>query len=66
MLSGNNGIPNKINFDKSGANDAVIQLYNQVSSSRIKIRKCIYLNILNDSAFEAVAKDATGMFGVRS
>ena len=37
---GNNGVPNKINIEKSGTNTAGIQLYNQVTSGKIQIRQC--------------------------
>ena len=46
---GNNGMPTKINIDKSGANTAAINMYNDVSGTEIEIRQCKYLNILNDS-----------------
>ena len=41
---GNNGVPDKINVDKSGANTAGINLYNQIESTSIEIRRCKYLN----------------------
>lgn len=40
----NNGKPELINIDKSGANTSAIKLYNRRNQSRIKIRKCKYLN----------------------
>jgi len=39
-----NGKPGLINIDKSGANKAAINDYNQESNTRIKIRQCKYLN----------------------
>ena len=40
----NNGMPELINIDESGANSAAIKLYNRRSYSNIKIRQCKYLN----------------------
>jgi putative transposase len=40
----NNGVLDKINIDKSGANTAGINLYNQIESTNIEIRRCKYLN----------------------
>lgn len=39
-----NGRPELINIDKSGANSSAIKLYNRRNCSRIKIRQCKYLN----------------------
>jgi putative transposase len=40
----NNGEPEKINIDKSGANTAGIKAINEESGSSIEIRQCKYLN----------------------
>jgi len=43
----NNGKPRVINIDKSGSNSGAIQVYNKralATKSRIKVRKCKYLN----------------------
>lgn len=40
----NNGKPEIINIDKSGANTSAIKVYNKRSYSNIKIRQCKYLN----------------------
>ena len=40
----NNGKPELINIDKSGANKSAIKLYNRRNYSRIVIRQCKYLN----------------------
>ena len=40
----NNGKPELINIDKSGANTSAIKLYNRRNHSTIKIRQCKYLN----------------------
>ncbi len=39
-----NGRPELINIDKSGANTAAIKLYNRRNYTTIKIRQCKYLN----------------------
>ncbi len=39
-----NGRPSLINIDKSGANNAAINDYNQENNTRIRIRQCKYLN----------------------
>ena len=40
----NNGTPEKINIDKSGANTAAIEAYNEEAGKAIVIRQCKYLN----------------------
>ena len=40
----NNGIPEKINIDKSGANKAAIEEYNRENGTSIEIRQVKYLN----------------------
>jgi putative transposase len=40
----NNGCPNVINIDKSGANKEAIKTYNKRCIKRIRIRQCEYLN----------------------
>lgn len=40
----NNGKPELINIDKSGANTSAINVYNRRNFSKIKIRQCKYLN----------------------
>ena len=40
----NNGTPELINIDKSGANTSGIKVYNKRNHSRIKIRQCKYMN----------------------
>ena len=40
----NNGRPELINIDKSGANTSAIKVYNRRNFSKIKIRQCKYLN----------------------
>ena len=40
----NNGVPEKINIDKSGANTAAITAVNEELGTSIEIRQCKYLN----------------------
>lgn len=40
----NNGKPENINIDKSGANKQAIRVYNRRSFSKINILQCKYLN----------------------
>jgi len=42
--SGRNGKPGLVNIDKSGANKAGINQYNDANNRRAKIRQCKYLN----------------------
>ena len=39
-----NGVPEIINIDKSGANTSAIRVYNKRAYSKIEIRQCKYLN----------------------
>src|SRR3954469_11026743 len=39
-----NGCPEVVNIDKSGANKAAIKTYNKRTFSKIRIRQCKYLN----------------------
>ncbi len=41
-----NGKPELINIDKSGANSSAIKLYNRRNCSLIKIEQCKYLNTI--------------------
>jgi putative transposase len=47
----NNGKPTVINIDKSGANSGAIRVYNKralAAKSRVKIRKCKYVNNMSN------------------
>jgi putative transposase len=39
-----NGLPEKINIDKSGSNSEGIAKYNEINGANIEIRQCKYLN----------------------
>ena len=52
----NNGKPELINIDKSGANKHAIRVYNKRSLSKIKIRQCKYLNNIMEQDHRFVKK----------
>jgi putative transposase len=59
----------KINIDKSGANTAGINLYNQIESTNIEIRRCKYLNNIVEGDHFGLMRSltsATGFKGMRS
>jgi len=52
----NNGKPELINIDKSGANTHAIRIYNKRSFSKIEIRQCKYLNNIVEQDHRFVKK----------
>ena len=62
---GNNGVPKKINIDKSGANTAGIQLYNDLSKTNIEIRQCKYLNNRVEGDHYGLKKCLTSVTGFK-
>jgi len=52
----NNGKPELINIDKSGANKHAIRVYNKRSLSKIKVRQCKYLNNIIEQDHRFVKK----------
>jgi putative transposase len=63
---GTNGIPEKINIDKSGANTAGIKDYNTENASSIEIRQCKYLNNIIESDHRKVKQITNPMMGFQS
>jgi putative transposase len=77
----NNGKPDIINIDKSGANKTAIKTYNKRTCSKITIRQCKYLNnrvegdhrfvkwrtqnMLGFKSFESASRTLTGIEIVR-
>ncbi len=55
----NNGKPELINIDKSGANEHTIRVNNKRSLSKIKIRQCRYLNNIIEQDHRSVKKRIT-------
>ncbi len=62
---GNNGIPEKINIDRSGANTAGISLYNHLASTNIEIRRCKYLNNIVEGDHFGLKKTLTSVKGFK-
>jgi putative transposase len=62
---GNNGVPDIINIDKSGANTAGINLYNQIESSSIEIRRCKYLNNIVEGDHFGLKRTLTSVTGFK-
>ncbi len=52
----NNGKPELISIDKSGANKHAIRVYNKRSLSKIKVRQCKYLNNIIEQDHRFVKK----------
>ena len=62
----NNGTPEKINIDKSGANKAGIEQYNAENSSNIEIRQCKYLNNNVEQDHRFIKKIIRSMLGFKN
>ena len=62
----NNGKPDIINIDKSGANKAGIKTYNKRTCSKIKIRQCKYLNNRIEADLRFVKWRIQNMLGFKS
>jgi transposase-like protein len=63
---GNNGLPQIITIDKSGANTAGIAGYNAEHDTTIAIRQCKYLNNIVEQDHRAVKRITRPMFGFKS
>ena len=61
----NNGKPELINIDKSGANKHAIRVYNKRSFSKIKIRQCKYLNNIVEQDHRFIKKRIIGGLGFK-
>lgn len=62
----NNGTPVKINIDKSGANTAAIEAYNQECGSTIEIRQCKYLNNIVEQDHRRVKQKTRAALGFKA
>ncbi len=62
----NQGLPEKITIDKSGANTASIESYNTEEKTTIEIRQCKYLNNLIEQDHRAVKRLTRPMLGFKS
>ena len=63
---GRNGKPGLVNIDKSGANKADINKYNQDNNRRIKIRQCKYLNNVIEQDHRRVKRITRSMLGFKN
>ena len=63
---GQNGVPEKITIDKSGANTAAIESYNTDHEAGIEIRQVKYLNNIVEQDHRAVKRLARPMLGFKS
>jgi putative transposase len=62
----NNGLPEKINIDKSGSNLSAIQGYNTEYNTTIEIRQVKYLNNIIEQDHRAIKRIVKGMLGFKS
>jgi putative transposase len=62
----NNGVPSKINIDKSGANTAAIEAYNAESSRSIELRQCKYLNNIVEQDHRPVKQKMSAALGFKN
>ncbi len=63
---GRNGLPEKINIDKSGANAAAIVSYNAEHGTTIEIRKNKYLSHMVEQDHKSVKRVTRPMLGFKS
>ena len=63
---GANGVPEKINIDKSGANTAGIKALNDEVGTTIEIRQCKYLNNIVEQDHRAVKRMVRPMMGFKA
>ena len=60
---GRNGKPGLINIDKSGANKAGINQFNNENNRRVKIRQCKYLNNIVEQDHRRIKRITRPMLG---
>ena len=63
---GQNGAPEKITIDKSGANTAAIESYNAEHETDIELRRVKYLNSIVEQDHRAVKRVTRPMLGFKS
>ncbi len=61
-----NGMPDKINIDKSGANAAGITAYNEEAAEEIEIRQCKYLNNIVEQDHRFVKQKVVAALGFKT
>jgi len=62
----NNGLPEKINIDKSGANLSALKEYNYDNKTDMEIRQVKYLNNIVEQDHCAIKRITRGMLGFKS
>ena len=63
---GNNGTPEKITIDKSGANTAAIESHNAETKAGIEMRQIKYLNNIVEQDHRAIKRRTRPMLGFKS
>jgi putative transposase len=63
---GQNGMPEKITIDKSGANAAAIETYNEEQEADIEIRQIKFLNNIVEQDHRAIKRLIRAMLGFQS
>ena len=63
---GQHGVPKKITIDKSGANTAAIESFNEEHEADIEIRQNKYLNNIVEQDHRAIKRVARPMLGFKS
>lgn len=61
-----NGVPEKINIDKSGANAAGISVFNEQDGAKILIRQCKYLNNIVEQDHRFVKQKMVAALGFQT
>ena len=61
-----NGLPELINIDKSGANQAGIELYNNLKQTHIESRSAKYLNNIVEQDYRFIKRRVRPMLGFKS
>lgn len=62
----NNGVPDKINIDKSGSNKSAIDDFNEDNGTLIEIRQCKYLNNIIEQDHRFIKRLIRPMLGFKS
>jgi len=63
---GANGLPEKVNMDKSGANKAALEAYNEANDVEIEIRQNKYLNNRVEQDHRGIKRITRPMLGFKS
>jgi transposase-like protein len=66
QATASNGVPVKINIDKSGSNTAAIAAYNAEAGTSIEIRQCKYLNNIVEQDHRPVKQKSRAALGFKA